>query len=103
MDKKTKTGAPDPATAADRKLVKAACAPTTPAGREAAFQHILAQVSEFFESGFVIVSWTENGETFSLRRGIGNRFAVDAMVQSAADELVCGEPDDSDDDDELPA
>jgi len=78
---------------ASAKLIKAAHAPTPAEEREAAFQHIAAQISEFFDAGYLVVSWVENGETMSMDVAVGNKFAAQGMIQEAAEKMSMDEVD----------
>lgn len=61
---------------------------TGKAAREQAFNHICAQLSEFFDSSFVIVTWTEEGQTNKIERAMGNNYAVTGMLQDASERYV---------------
>jgi len=76
-----------------KKMVTAAHAPTPAEERERAFQHIAAQISEYFDAAYLTVSWMENGETFAMDVALGNKYAAHGMVKEAAAKIEAIEVD----------
>lgn len=64
---------------------------TGKAAREQAFNSICAQLSNFFDAGFIIVSWTEEGQTNKIERAMGNNYAITGMLQDASERYVAGD------------
>jgi len=67
--------------------------------RQQAFDHIVNQMTEFFDAGVVSVTWQENGQTCQLAQDVGNKFAVTGLVEDLAmDHSEFSNEDDEDDD-----
>jgi hypothetical protein len=65
--------------------------------REHAFNSVCVKLAEFFDAGYIVGTWTQGGETFTMDKPIGNKYAVQGLVQEAANKYVC---DDAEEDEE---
>jgi hypothetical protein len=67
---------------------------------------IAAQLMERYDAVQILVTWSEDGDTFSLYRGRGNVFARQRMAEEYAqadcsqDDEIIFEPDEWDDEDD---
>lgn len=105
MQKKLAAKAPARVTrSAENRAVRRAVAGTRVTTREEAFNQVLQKLEQFFDAAYVTVTWVDKGETFSLDGSTGNKYAVTALVQSAAEKAGPDGMDEVDtDDDQQPA
>jgi hypothetical protein len=61
-------------------------------------EHIRAQLVEHFDIGFLIVSWTTEGQTMEAHAAFGNSYALENLSEKAK-EILFPEPDEDEEED----
>ena len=58
--------------------------------RQKALQKVGTILSEFFDAAFVVVTWEEEGKTFKMDLGLGNKFTIDGLLDDIVEEKGWG-------------